>query len=199
MLYHFEETVPTVVERCRAIDIPVAELRDQGRFAVERIEPTATTVGQFIGRVLDETADADVAMFDGIPGYRTLRGADEDLRELQALTTHLTNRGTSVILTEETRAITGDFRATDSHISPLADSLVFMRYLELHGEIRRAIGVLKMRASDFERTLREFDITPDGVRVGRPLTELRGVLQGIPVQNDRRDAPGSDRDERVSE
>lgn len=199
VLYHFEETVPTFVERCRAIDIPVASLREEGRFAVERVEPTATTVGQFVGRVLDETADADVVMFDGIPGYRTLRGTDEDLRELLALTTSLTNRGTSVILTEETRAITGDFRATDSHISPLADTLVFMRYLELQGEIRRAVGVLKMRASDFERTLREFDITPEGVCVGRPLTELRGVLRGIPTQTTRRDSRGGDHEGTESE
>jgi len=34
--------------------------------------------------------------------------------------------------------------------------------------------------SDFEKTLREFEITRHGVRVGRPLTGLRGILSGTP-------------------
>lgn len=184
VLYHFEETVNTFVERCTAIGLPISDLLAEGRFVARRIEPTATSVGEFTGTLLDEAVDADVVMFDGIPGYRSLRGTDDDLRQLQALAMYLKNRGTTVLLTDETRSITGDFQATDSHISPLADTLLFMRYLELHGEIRRAIGVLKMRASDFERTLREFDITPHGVEVGAPLTDLRGVLRGEPVRVD---------------
>jgi circadian clock protein KaiC len=43
-----------------------------------------------------------------------------------------------------------------------------------------AIGVLKKRMSDFEKTLREFQITRYGIKVGRPLTELRGILTGVP-------------------
>lgn len=34
--------------------------------------------------------------------------------------------------------------------------------------------------SDFERTLREFEITTHGIKVGEPLRDLRGVLSGTP-------------------
>ena len=54
------------------------------------------------------------------------------------------------------------------------------RYLEMKGELRKAIGVLKKRMSDFEKTLREFEITRYGIKVGKPLTELRGILKGSP-------------------
>jgi circadian clock protein KaiC len=60
------------------------------------------------------------------------------------------------------------------------DSIVFPRYLGVRGELRRAIGVLKKRLSNFEKTLRETDITRDGIEVGRPLTGLRGILRGTP-------------------
>ena len=46
--------------------------------------------------------------------------------------------------------------------------------------LRRAIGVLKKRLSSFEPTLREFEITRYGIKVGKPLTELRGILRGMP-------------------
>jgi circadian clock protein KaiC len=50
--------------------------------------------------------------------------------------------------------------------------------------MRKAIGVLKKRLSDFENTLRELEITCYGIKVGRPLTNLRGILSGTPTFRD---------------
>jgi circadian clock protein KaiC len=50
----------------------------------------------------------------------------------------------------------------------------------MQGEIRKVIGVLKKRMSDFEKTLREFEIGRYGIKVGKPLTRLRGILKGTP-------------------
>ena len=49
--------------------------------------------------------------------------------------------------------------------------------------------MLKKRTSDFERTLREFEITSHGIKVGEPLTGMRGILSGTPEVIDH----GSDR------
>ncbi|TDO78292.1 hypothetical protein DFR79_13034 [Halanaerobium saccharolyticum] len=57
---------------------------------------------------------------------------------------------------------------------------MFLRYLEFNGELKKAIGVLKKRLSDFEKQMREFEITNQGIRVGKPLTHLRGILTGNP-------------------
>jgi circadian clock protein KaiC len=40
------------------------------------------------------------------------------------------------------------------------------------------IGVLKKRLSSFERTLREIEMSRYGIKVGRPLTNLQGILTG---------------------
>jgi circadian clock protein KaiC len=71
-------------------------------------------------------------------------------------------------------------------ISYLADNIIILRYLELNGELHKAIGVLKKRLSDFEKTLREMEITRYGLKIGKPLTGLRAILSGMPVW----DAPG---------
>lgn len=62
--------------------------------------------------------------------------------------------------------------------SYLADNVVFLRHLEPNGRLRKAIGVLKMRASDFGHTLRAFRITANGISVGDPLDGLTGILTG---------------------
>ena len=74
----------------------------------------------------------------------------------------------------------GEFNATQENMNYLADSVVFLRHLELKGELQKAIGALKKRTSDFERTLREFEITGHGITVGESLTGMRGILSGTP-------------------
>jgi circadian clock protein KaiC len=50
----------------------------------------------------------------------------------------------------------------------------------MEGELHKAIGVLKKRMSDFEQSLRELEITRYGLKVGKPLRGLRGILTGTP-------------------
>jgi circadian clock protein KaiC len=40
---------------------------------------------------------------------------------------------------------------------------------------------MKKRTGGHEKTIREYDITSSGVRVGEPLEEFQGVLTGIPA------------------
>jgi circadian clock protein KaiC len=88
--------------------------------------------------------------------------------------------GVAVLLINEVESITGEFRATEIGISYLGDTIIFLRYLEIRGELRRVIGVLKKRMTDFEKTLREFQISRYGIKVGSPLNRLRGILTGVP-------------------
>jgi circadian clock protein KaiC len=184
VVYLFEENTHTFLERSRNINIPVEEMRDRGTLALEEVEPLDVTAAEFASMVRTEVEenDAGIVMIDGIAGYRmSLRGSEEDLTtELHALGRYLKNMGVTVIFVDEVGTVTGEFQPTDSGVSYLADNLLFLRYLELQGELRKAIGVLKKRTSDFERTLREFEITEHGVKVGDPLQNLRGVLTGTP-------------------
>jgi circadian clock protein KaiC len=65
-------------------------------------------------------------------------------------------------------------------ITYLADSVVILRYFEVEGAVKQAISIVKKRSSDHERTIREYQIRPDGIHVGQPLRDFHGVLSGIP-------------------
>jgi len=73
-------------------------------------------------------------------------------------------------------------------ITVIADNVVFFRYLEIEGKLKKAIGVLKKRVSDFERSLREFEITEHGLKVGAPMEDLRGILSGQPEWESKSDS-----------
>ena len=74
--------------------------------------------------------------------------------------------------------------------SYLADAVILMRYFETQGEVRQAISIVKKRGGAHERTIREFRLTTEGITVGQPLREFRGVLTGVPIYEPERPRGG---------
>ncbi|SDM56565.1 circadian clock protein KaiC [Halogranum gelatinilyticum] len=190
----FEELRGDYLYRAAELGIDVREFVDDGSLVVEEIESLTQSPDEFAHSVRQavEVDGADVVLLDGTAGYRLgLQGGDSQnslTRELHALCRYLKRMGVTVILVEEVQNVTGEFTATSERISYLADNIVFLRYLEVDGEIQKAIGVLKKRFGEFEPTLRKLSITTGGVDVGEQLTGLRGVLTGTPEFVSRRDS-----------
>ena len=182
VIYAFEERKETLLHRCQGINIPVHAMIERGTLSVVQIEPLHYTPDEFANLVRYEVEQqkARIVMIDSISGYRLSVRGNELVIHIHALCKYLQNMGVAVLLINEVETITGDFRPTEIGISYIADNLVFLRYLEMEGELRKAIGVLKKRMTDFEKTLREFEITRYGIKVGKPLTNLRGILKGSP-------------------
>jgi len=181
ILYSFEEETGTMLERSSSINVPVEAMIERGTLQVRQLRPWSFDEGLFIDQVRrDIEEETEIVMIDSVSSYRACGEPGRMRAQLLRLCKHLIGKGITVFLVNEIQAITGTFRATEGKISHLADNLVFLRYLEIEGELRKAIGVLKKRAGSFEKSLREFRISEHGIRVGEPLTRLRGVLTGNP-------------------
>jgi len=182
VIYTFEENPSILIARCEAINIPVQAMMDRGTLSLVHVEPLQYTPDEFAHMVrfqVDEL-NSRIVMIDSISGYCVSLGGQDPVRYLHAVAKYLANMGVTALLINEVEGITGDFRATDIGISYLADNIIFLRYVEIDGELRKAIGVLKKRLSDFEKFMRELEITREGVKVGEPFTH-RGLLSGVPL------------------
>ena len=182
VVYSFEEELDIMLTRCDSVDIPARSMIEQGNLSLVKVEPTQHTPDEFARLVRRDVEENNtrVVMIDSTAGYQLSLRGENLVGHLHALAKYLQNMGVAVFLVTETQEITGNFRVTDLGVSYLADNVVFLRYLEIDGELRKAIGVLKKRLSNFEKTLREFEITGSGIQVGEPLTGLRGILLGTP-------------------
>lgn len=180
--YTFEESIGMIQRRCAAIGLPVRAMMERGTLSLQQVEPLRFSPEEFYHLVLGdiEARAARIVMIDSVAGFRLSLRGDDLVSDLHALCRELRNRGMTVLLVDEVESITGDFQATEEGLGYLADNIVFLRYLEVRGGLRKAIGVLKKRLGDFEKTLREIEITGAGIRVGSPLAELRGILTGTP-------------------
>ena len=182
VLYSFEETQRTLVHRAEEINIPIQESLEKGTLRISEIAPDSVSADEFAQQVRRdvEEHDVEIVMIDAIDGYQTALLDVDAKQDITTLGRYLRNMGVTAIFANEVHRVTGEFQATEEKISPLADTIVFFRHIEHKGELRKVLGVLKSRTSDFEQTLRELEITEDGLQIGGPLPEIRGILTGTP-------------------
>lgn len=188
VLYSFEESKRTVLARAEGIGMPLREQIDAGNVVIQEVGTDELTLDEFTHQIRTEVEQegAEIVMIDGITGYERAFSRDtvDPDHQIVKIGQYLRNMNVTGIITNEVHQITGDFRATEHKISHLADDIIFLRHVEYKGELRKVIGVLKKRTSDFESTLRVLDITDSGLTLGEPLTELRRILTGTPDWND---------------
>ncbi|MDR9415247.1 MAG: ATPase domain-containing protein [Gracilimonas sp.] len=184
-VYTFEESVEVILKRSESISVPVKKMINSGNLTIKSIEPLSYSPDEFSKIVRNDVEENDTkfVLIDSIGGYGMAVREENTLDRLHSLTVYLQNMGITTFLINETQSITGTLETTNMHASYLADNIIFLRYFEMDGELQKAIGVLKKRLSDFEKSIRRFHITKDGIRVGDKLSGFRGILSGIPQAN----------------
>jgi circadian clock protein KaiC len=86
------------------------------------------------------------------------------------------------LFTSTTPVLLGWASVTQAHISAITDSIILLRNVELNGEMRRGLTVLKMRGSQHDKDIREIFIDGSGMHIGKPFRNVAGILNGHPVQ-----------------
>jgi circadian clock protein KaiC len=181
--YLFEESIDQFTYRCENLGIPVSELRETGQLKLTEVEPLVRSAEEFGQYVVNEveTHDPAAVFIDGLAGYKlSLQGDDQRLvRRLHGLTRLLKNRNVATIITDESNALTGFPEATSTNTSYIADNIIFLSYVEVDGELQRAIGVLKKRLGDFDNRFHRFVIeSGEGLKLKGPFKNVHGIMQG---------------------
>ncbi len=95
------------------------------------------------------------------------------------MTSFIKEKEITGLFTSTTPDLMGGTSITEAHISTITDSIILLRYVELYGEMRRGLTVLKMRGSRHDKDIREFTIDSDGMHIGSPFRNVSGILSGI--------------------
>jgi circadian clock protein KaiC len=105
----------------------------------------------------------------------TIRGFREFVISLTSFIKHAEVAG---MFTSTTPTLLGGTSVTEAHISTITDSIILLRYVELYGEMRRGMTILKMRGSMHDKEIREFTIDGQGMHIGRQFQNISGILSG---------------------
>ncbi|MDI9635763.1 circadian clock protein KaiC [Oscillatoria amoena NRMC-F 0135] len=82
--------------------------------------------------------------------------------------------------TNTTDQFMGSHSITDSHISTITDTILMLQYVEIRGEMSRAINVFKMRGSWHDKGIREYTISENGAEIRDSFRNYERIISGSP-------------------
>jgi circadian clock protein KaiC len=187
-IFLFDEIEETFIDRAAGIGTPIDRHIADGLIKMRQIDPAALSPGEFAHLILRAVKQDDVKLvvIDSLNGYLDSMPEERFLTvQMHELLTFLNRQGIITVLVMGQHGFLGNQMKTPVDVSYLADSVLLLRYFESHGAVRRALSVVKKRTGAHESTIREMDISSEGIRVGKTLNEFQGVLTGNPVYSGR--------------
>jgi circadian clock protein KaiC len=122
--------------------------------------------------VIDSLSGLELAL---APHFR------EDFREtLHRMVAMLTAMGITLLLTVEVVDSYIDLRFSPHGTAFLTDGILIQRYIELDGQIQRILSVVKLRGSPHSKALRLYEVTHEGIVIGKGLSGYEGLMSGTP-------------------
>jgi circadian clock protein KaiC len=182
----FEEYPEEYLARADARNPDVGKAIKDGKLELIYLRPLDLSVDEALAAILEavERLGAKRVVIDSLSGFEVALAPTfrEDFREsLYRLVGTLTATGVSVFMTAEVAEGFSEARFTTEKVSFITDEIIVQRYVEIEGELRRVMAVIKMRGSDHSHEFRTYEVTPKGVVVGGPLTEYDGIITGVPT------------------
>jgi circadian clock protein KaiC len=100
---------------------------------------------------------------------------------LSALARGVTNNAfRQFVIGVTTDQFMGAHSITESHISTITDTILMLQYVEIRGEMSRAINVFKMRGSWHDKGIREYSISQDGPDIKDSFRNYERIISGSP-------------------
>lgn len=131
--------------------------------------PVDLYVDEWVYELLDavERVKADRILIDSLGDIQNAAGDEIRFREyVYSLLQRASRTGTSVMMTQEVPELFGTTRLSEKGISHLSDNVILLQYLRGDSQIKRAVTVVKTRASAHDPGIRLFDITGEGFVLG---------------------------------
>ena len=182
----FEERPPGYTARAATLGLDLITPQKTGKLELLYLRPLDLSVDETMQEILDavKRTNAKRVVIDSLVGFEMALapGFREDFREsLYRMIAALTGAGVTIFTTVE---IDDTFTAMQfSHytISFLTDDIIRLRYVEIDGQLRKIITVIKMRGGNHSKDIREYVINDKGVVVIGPRhTDYARLTTGLP-------------------
>jgi circadian clock protein KaiC len=171
-----------------------ARLIKEGKLEILYLRPLDLSIDETLTALRDAVLriGAKRAVIDSLSGLELALAPTfrEDFREsLYRMVGALSDMGVTIMSTVELPDSFTELQFSPHGIAFLNDAIIMQRYLEVGGQLKRVIAVVKLRGSQHSKDIREYEIGADGLLVvGEPLRGYEGLLTGAPKDVEPRTA-----------
>jgi len=182
----FEERPQGYTERADSFGLNLKAPQKKGKLEILYLRPLDLSVDETMQEILDaiDRIGARRLVIDSLVGFEMALapGFRADFREsLYRMIGALTGAGITILSTVEVEDTFTALSFSHYTISFLTDDIIRMRYVEIDGQLRKVMVVIKMRGGNHSKDIREYVITDKGVVVIHPRsTDYVRLSTGIP-------------------
>ena len=181
----FEERPEEYAERASTFGLDLDTSLNNGSLEIIYLRPLDLSVDEMMQELIDvvQRTGAKRLVIDSLAGFEMALapGFRTDFREsLYRMIFALTGIGITILSTLEMEENFNKFPFSSYLISFLTDDIIRMRYVEIDGQLRKIMMVVKMRGAAHSNDIREYDITSDGIAVGERLRDYTHLITGLP-------------------
>lgn len=185
----FEERPNSYLQRAKSIGLDLNDALRDNKLRIIYLRPLDLSVDETLDEVQKSVKDigATRVIIDSISGFEMALapGFREDFREsLYRLIGALTSLGVTMLSTIEVVAPQGDLQFTGYQVSFLTDDIISLRYVEMEGELRKMLMIVKMRGSNHSREFRLYETTNEGISLRESLRGYDNIIHGFPKRID---------------
>ena len=180
LLFAFEESREQLFRNAFGWGVDYARMEAEGRLKVVCTYPESAALEDHLitmKKVIEEFKPDRVAV-DSLSALERVAPVKGFREFVIGLTSFIKHKEIPGIFTATTPALLGGTSITESQVSTTTDSIVLLRYVEIFGEMRRGLTVLKMRGSVHDKAIREFTVDGEGMHIGEPFRNVVGILSG---------------------
>jgi circadian clock protein KaiC len=183
LYFGLHEPPPDLMTKADKVGMALSDCVAKGQIVVQWHPVIEHGLDVLAAKLLQAVAEQRIQriFLDGIQSLQVMTVYPERLsRFLTALSNELRLRGVTAMYAIELRELVATSLAVPmEEASALADTLILLRQVELRSQLYRLLSILKVRASDYDSAIREFQITSQGIEVAATFESADAILTGV--------------------
>jgi circadian clock protein KaiC len=182
--FGFYEPPPRLIEKASQVGIELEKYVKRGLIELIWQPPLEHMLDSLAEQLLEKIRAKDESrrrlFVDGIEGFRAASVYPDRMpRFLSAFCNQLRMYDVTGLISEELALFRPEIEMPNPELGNVVETVILLRYVELRSQLFRLISVLKMRESRYDTSIREFNITDNGLEVAETFQSAESILSGL--------------------
>jgi len=180
LFFAFEESQEQLYRNAESFGWQLRELVKEGKVKLICSVPEELKAEEHYKRIKDIVEAAHVKRFviDSLSALERIYAPNKFREFVIGLNVYLKNKGVTSLITDTISTLLDVSEITESNLSTMADNVILIKYVEVEGKIKRALAVIKARASEHDKQLHELVIDNKGISLGKGFLGLENLMGG---------------------
>jgi len=182
ILFAYEESRAQLSRNASSWGIDFEEMEQQGLLKILCAYPESAGLEDHLQTIKQEIADFKPARIAIDSLSAIARGVSNNAfrQFVIGVTGFAKQEEITGFFTNTTDQFMGSNSITNTHISAITDTILVLQYVEIRGEMSRAINVFKMRGSWHDKGIREYIISDRGPEIKDSFRNFERIISGSP-------------------